>query len=744
MRQIINNIKLLGLVLVLIPTIPVYAANDSQTFELEEIVVTARKREESLQDVPISIVTLSGDELRKNGVQRMDYLAATVPNLHYSHTPSAVDLLYVRGIGSAVNFGFETAVGMVVDGFYYGKTKIGRSAFLDLERIEILKGPQGAVLGKNNSAGAVNMTTAKPTDEFEGAITLTGNFEGNRGYSTEGYVSGPLTDKLRGRVSMRYDNYDGFIKNVIFDENEQTMDDWTGRAILMWDANEDIEVMASYQRVDFTHRGQGRELFACGPLKSLELVGVGFPTPDCQLDFKKASSGVPGTTTRDKFDQELDMAHLSIKWDVLGHTLTSQTGFMQYKTNDAFDSDNTPTVKEWIIIPEDYEQWLQEFRIIASHERFEYLFGTLLLFSEQGNEFHFQLNQAGLDLVAAGNQENTTVALFGELTFHLTDNVDTIFGARYTYEKKELSQEFYAGIPFTSTRLGPSFYDLSPERSENRFTPMVDVRWTPNDDMMFYGSVRTGFRGGGFDRFMFETDPVAAAGRIEFEEETVISYEIGAKLELFDNKMRLNMALFRSEYDDLQLSAFVTATTFRVDNVGSATSQGFELGLDWQATERLLLNAGLGILDAKFSDFRNAGCYNGQTVAEGCNAGGTTGQDLTGRTLPYAPDLSASISATFTWPIAGNMILALFGQLNHSSSMFIVSDLDPAYLQDSYQLLNARLALSNTAETWEVAFIGRNLTDELVMTYGSDTSPDGRDAFLLPPLVLGVQGTFRF
>ena len=171
---------------------------------LEEVVVTAQKREQNLQDVPVAIQAVLGEEMRTSGIEKMETLAPTVPALHVSEAFGG-DQIFLRGLGPGVNFGFEQAVGQVVDGFFYGRSRFSRLQFLDLERVEVLKGPQGAIIGKNTTAGAINITTAKPTAELEGWITLAEEFDGAEGESYEGAISGPLSDKLMARLALRFE-----------------------------------------------------------------------------------------------------------------------------------------------------------------------------------------------------------------------------------------------------------------------------------------------------------------------------------------------------------------------------------------------------------------------------------------------------------------------------------------------------------------------------------------------------------
>ena len=187
---------------------------------LEEVTVTAQKREQSLEDVPIAIHAVMGDEMRSSGIEKLESLAPTVPALHVSEAFGG-DQIFLRGLGPGVNFGFEQAVGQVVDGFFYGRSRFSRLQFLDLERVEVLKGPQGAVIGKNTTAGAINITTARPTDEIEAWVTGGYEFDGAEGGSVEGAVSGPLGDLVKARLALRYENKDGFLDNTATGNEDQ-------------------------------------------------------------------------------------------------------------------------------------------------------------------------------------------------------------------------------------------------------------------------------------------------------------------------------------------------------------------------------------------------------------------------------------------------------------------------------------------------------------------------------------------
>lgn len=729
------------------------AAPSAGSIVLEEIVVTARKREESLQDVPISITAFDGEDIRSQGIQRLEYLAPSVPNFHFSQVPTGNDQFFMRGIGNGINFGFENSVGQVMDGFFYGRSRIGRAAFLDLERVEVLKGPQGAILGKNNSGGAINLTTAKPTEEFEGAVTGSGNFDGNNGWGLEGYISGPITRSLKGRIAFRYDAFDGYINNTALDTNEQSIKDITMRAALVWHPLDNLAVTASYQLVDFNRDGQPRELFGCGPVLIGQLTVPGF-VPECDLNFETSVNGpVNGVPTQDSFAHKQDMLHLTINWEIGDATLTFLSGYMQYDYDDFFDGDSTPTENRSFGGIENYKQQLEELRFSSTGARFDYTAGVFFLLAEQDSDFliNFAARTPPATRFIQSTQETATAAVFGEVTFHITNTVDMTLGARYTYETKELDQRQGPTTLYTRDRItvssGPAsnVHDILLDRSEDNFSPTFDVLWRPNDNTMFYGSVRRGFKSGGFD-MLLNAPQASALSRVEFDEEKALAYEVGTKLTLLNGSARLNVALFRTEFEGLQQSAFVSFGTFQVGNAAEARTQGIELGLDWQPLERLIIHADAAYLNAEYTSYDNGPCFAKQVPATGCMtpATGSKFQNLTGTRLPWAPKTSAALDATYTLPLSNSVKLTGFVQLIHSGSYFVATDLDPNLTQDSYQTLNLRIAIAGANDAWEIAFVGRNLTDETIATNGADTSPDSFTVFLQPPRVLGVQGTYRF
>ncbi len=740
---------------------------------LEEIIVTAQKRDENLQDVPIAVSVVTGENIREAGVMKMEDLAPAIPNFQFAEAVSGSDNIFIRGIGSGINFGFEQAVGQVVDGFFFGRSRFGRATFLDLERVEILKGPQGALIGKNTSAGAINITTAQPTDEFEGWITPTYEFEASEGYSVEGALSGPITDSFMGRIALRVDDRDGYVENVATGEDQQSMDDVTVRVKLLWEPTDKLDATLMYQFGDFERRGRTRQLSLCGDLlRNFDPDGPG-PAPagalfgilqaageDCAANYSRNivnfRNGVP---TPELFDLEFDIAGLTVNWQVGELTLTSLTGYSEYDANDEFDIDATIREIGGSSVTESFEQLSQELRLTSpAGGSVEYIAGLYFLHTEQEIDFSRHFFAVPPPLMPATSlirthQESDTFAVFGQATWNFSDSWNVTIGARFTDEDKDAQQEQFPTSIYTLTPValmppvGPAaaIHSLDQNRSESNFSPTVNLRWRPNDDTMIYGSVRRGFKGGGFDMQLDGNQAVADAG-FQFENEDVIAYELGAKLRLGGGAAQFNAALFQSEFDDLQVSTIdAVTTTFNVGNAATATTQGLELDLTWAASDQFTLFAAIAFLESEYDSFPDGPCTFVQNPASapGCV------QDLSGQKLPYAPEVAGTINGEYVWSLTDNLNLIGFVQVSYSDEFALVLDLDPNLFQDSYTKVDARISLADADGRWNVSVIGRNLTDETTTNFGNDGlgGPFMAGSYFRmvdPPRSIALQGTWRF
>jgi outer membrane receptor protein involved in Fe transport len=743
---------------------------------LEDILVTARKREENLQDVPIAITAVSGEQMRQNNIGTLETLAPTIPNLSFSQSVSGSDQFTIRGLGSGINGGFEQAVGLVVDGVYYGRTRFGRASFLDLERVEVLRGPQGALIGKNTTAGAINITTAKPTEEFEAYIKPLYEFEGSEGFNVEGAISGPIVQGLSARVALRYDDRDGYVDNVQTGKDDQEREDITVRGTLLWEPSDVFDAKLSYQYGNNEREGRTRQLSLCGDaFRNFDPDGPGPAPPgalfqqtiaqgeDCNANRSRSTINLQnGSPVDEEFNIDFDVWNLNANWDVGWATLTSVSGYSKYDAEDLFDLDSIPAELGSAKWEEDFEQFYQEVRATSTGDRFDWVAGILYVDVDQDIDFLRNFAALPPPLTPSSNlistdQNTETWAVFGEFVWHINDQWDLTLGGRYTDEEKDADQSqtptlLYSNTPTALPPGGPAFraHTISDSRSEDDFSPQVTIQWRPVDDTMAYASFRQGFKGGGFDAQLDATN-LDASARFEFDDETVDAYEIGLKTALLDKTLLLNLAVFYSEFDDLQVSTIDSASaTFNVGNAAEAISQGVEAEATWAPTDQLTINAALAYLDAEYDDFPGAPCDATQTIAGTCPNDPQPGeQNLKNKDLPFSPDWSGTLSAEYVFPITSGLEMSLYGLLTYSDDFATVTDLDPNTFQDDYVKVDMRIGLGNQEGSWDVALIGRNIFDEETTNFCNDAQGGpfflgSYFCFVDPPDSWSLQATLRF
>ncbi len=717
---------------------------------LEEVVVTAQRRTESLMDVPISIAAMSGEKLNEAGITRMADLVAYVPNL--TMTEAAIGSnIYIRGVGSQVNQGFEQSVGTYVDGIYYGRPRQLRAPFFDLERVEVLRGPQAILFGKNSIGGALSLTTAKPSDEFEGDVSLyyEPDHEELETYAT---LSGPLSDSLRGRLSLRKRDMDGYLDNIAKDSYEMETDEWVVRGTLVWDATDSLAVTFKAETGEFNTKGRN--------LVILNDPAPGGATPIVNEFEKKA------VNDEEYSDNEYDNYTLTLDYQMGDFTLTSITGYSAYEYQEAVDTDfgigstvQTPS-------SEDFDQFSQELRLVSPQgQTFDYIVGLFY----QTNDISYR-EPAAITLPAIQvildrdyGSESDAWAVFGQGTWNATETFRITLGARYTEESKDgfrrlpvrnvdgsifnpLNLPEFAELGMPLPGLGVVPHDLRGDRDEQSFTPMINVQWDVGSDAMLYASASTGFKAGGFDARSNRAALPDGSPALEFEEEEALAFEVGGKLQLLDGAAELNIALFRTEFDDLQVSVFDGVLGFDVANAAEAVSQGVELDGRWQATDHLMFSGAVGYTDFEFENYPDGACYKGQTPDR--VESGVPFCDWSGNTNQLTPEFSATVSADFVYPVWGNLELRATLDVIYSDEYFAAPDLDPNLVQDSFTKINARLGIGSVDGTWDVALVGKNLTDEEIISFGNDVPLTGPVqsyfAFVERPATVAIQGRYRF
>ncbi|MGH6695149.1 TonB-dependent receptor [Sphingopyxis sp.] len=679
------------------------------------IVVTAQKREQDIQDVPISMTVVGGEKLRDLGIQDFNELDRYVPNFYVQSTPGN-NAFYIRGIGSAPgNLAFEQTVGLFVDGIYGGHARQFQAPFLDVERIEVLRGPQGALVGKNTSAGAISIVSARPTRDFHATAEGSYEFE-QRGTRLFGVASGPVSDAVSVRIAGQYEDSDGYVENTQLGGMEPKRKSLFGRASVLIDPGNGADLLIRVEggKVDLTGNAVER-----------------YTTPD-DPDLRRATSGFPGFMDKD-FDNTNNVnASATANIDIGDHVLTSVTGYSAYDFEKKIDSDFGPTPALASRFAEKFSQMSQEIRIASpTTGRFEYIVGGYVHINDY--------DLFGSTLIAFGpfngrsdrafRQENFAWSGFGSATFHMNDHLRLLGSLRYTYDRKEATQQrTNTGVVQPTWIVTP----LSGRRIEKEWDPSVTIQWDIARDAMLYASYGQGSKAGGFIGAQSTTTPA----QFQIEPEQAETYEIGAKLALFDRRLRFNIAAYRTDFTNLQVSSFdAFSNSFITSNAGKARSQGVETDFTFQIVNGFSLNGSLAYLDAKYLDFPGAPC---PFTNPGCIP---ANNNAAGEPLPRSPKWSGTLFADIVLPIGGNLEFLANGGATFRSQAFLEESYNPAAAQESYAKFDLRLGVRRADKRWEIAVVGKNLTDELTAGHAFNTPLAAGivSKYVQPPRTIAVQ-----
>jgi outer membrane receptor protein involved in Fe transport len=755
---------------------------------LEEVVVTAQKRAQSLQDVPIAVSALSGDWMKQNNIADLEDVAALVPNLSLSGTPG-INTVRIRGLGTGGgNSAFEQSVGMYVDGIYAGRGYQFSLPYLDVERIEVLKGPQGVLFGKNSIAGAISITSARPSPEFEGEIGLSYEAE-NDGYSVEAVINGELMPGLSGRLAASYIEEGGWIDNTLLNDDDQPEVEMGGyRASLLWEASDTVEVYFKYDHGEYEKDGSEMGIKHIVPGSTNPFM-PGNPTwlslyqaadPDVGLiEDQLQSAGVSLTDEPDGYstDVDSDAFALQVDWELGDHTLTSLSGYSTYDVDTFSDQSFSPLTIINQHGKEEFDQFTQEIRLTSPvGEQFEYIVG--LFYMDRTLEFPARYTDleftelfgptlpapapplptalVGASSLKQYDEDTESISVFGQLTWNISDVLRTSLGLRYSHEEKQGDHKhvlYELGTTDPLNPVGLALYDIqfnardytySDDRSEDNVDPSLNIQWDVNNDLMVYAAATKATKAGGYNAGDLSGDP----NRIEFEPEEATGYEVGAKGEFLDNRLRVNVAAFYTEFDDLQVSALDgNSGGFFIGNAAEATSKGLEIDAIYLLNEAITLGGALAYLDSTFDDFPGAPCANSIYRQDDCvGEGPGSSRNAKGETLPFSPEWSGNLYIDYSAGFTENTVLGMrvdalyvddFGQS--------LTYADPLS-QDSNVKWNARLSLASADDRWELALVGRNLTDKTTSSFGDATfqSPGVYFGNVDAPRQIFINATWRF
>ena len=672
------------------------AAGDST--KVEEVVVTARRREESLKDVPVAVSAFSAEKLSRAGASDITDLQRSTPNLTLQTARGSNSTLisFIRGIGQQDPlWGFEPGVGLYLDDVYVARPQGAVLDIFDVSRIEVLRGPQGTLYGRNTIGGAVKFVSKPLTDAFGGEAEAT---VGDYGlFQAKASVNAPLVgDRLIAKAAVAHTVRGGFGDNAYTGGTDGDRDQWAGRLALEWRASPDLtfrlNLDGSLDRPDASRT----------PARATPVFGYPATTADpfaVNADFA------------DRADLTTSGVSLVADWRLSPSLrLKSITAWRRMTYDAKLDLDATPQAIFGVYDDESQNQESQEFQLSYDDQRLSAV-GGVFLFREHDVTYSGLYGPAiGLVTGSLNDQTNVSYAVYGQGAYKLTDRLSLTAGLRYTYENKDFSRSqkyFAATTPFPVPYGAPGLLatDISTSHDWASWSPKLglDFHWTP--DVLAYASVSRGFKSGGFDGRAND-----AAGAKPYNPETLWAYEVGIKSTLFERRLTANAALFWNDYRDLQLSSFVAdahggfAALFT--NAGQATMRGAELELVARPVRGLTLNLVTGYLDGRYDRYIGPG-----------------GVDISRqRKLVNAPRWDVKLGGTYRFDLGERGAITVGADAGYRSKTYPTVSSSEVLAQKGYTLVNAFARYDSPGAKWWLQVGGKNLTDRRYINQGFDLS----------------------
>ena len=682
----------------------------AQELAIEEVVVTATKREESIQDVPIAVSAFTGAQLEEAGVKDIRDIAAQTPGLAIKSRGETEGSVFIRGIGSqAPGIGADPAVGIYIDGLYAARGTNATAAFFDVERIEVVKGPQGTLFGRNASSGAISIITRKPDiGENYGSLLAGFGDEGQQKY--EFIYNAGISDHAAFRVGVKHDRRDGLYTNSVTGADLNGRDHTNARLSFFYDNDAAYTSHLSAEFIDMSN--------TAGFVTTAEAFAPSVAQNDAPAEQELESARVNWTNT----------------WDLNDNLrLTSITGYYTHDVNvTPVDADLVDLFVASFQEPQESDFFSQEFRLNGSSDSVDWFVGGSyikedlsfvndLRYDESIVAALFGLNDLDVDNVDAcdgsadfdldgdgigdtglisglpmcpitserpsGDGDTTSIAVYGDVTWHINDVFDLIFGVRYTEDDKEMvynnpptdgllgALDFQIFGPITA---GP----VAAKESFDSVDPRVAFNYNVREDVMIYASAAKGYKSGGLNR---QLDPVTQSV-LPFDKEENTALELGIKATVADGRGQINAAVFSNEYEDFQLEELINLVP-QVDNIGDVDVTGAEVDFRFLLSESFEIWGSLGILDTEVTN--------------------SVDPSRNGNESPHAPETTASLGIKYTGDVGAGQLEAS-ALWSYSDDFYF--DLANTFLQDSYNTLDLRLAWSN--DRWGVALVGENVTDE--------------------------------
>ncbi|WP_235976579.1 TonB-dependent receptor [Sandaracinobacteroides hominis] len=734
----------------------------------EDIIVTARRRDERLVDAPVAITAVGGDTLARYQATRVTDIATMVPSLIAGKAASGSSAsIFLRGVGStALSAGFDQSVSFVIDGLPMSRGREIALPQFDIQHVEVLKGPQALFFGKNTTGGLISVTSNNPTDHFEAGIKAGYGFKAEEKY-VEAYLSGPITDTLSARLAGRFSDSEGAFTNTAAEtytnyipgqyrtrnsDKRGFQKSYGVRGTIDWNPADSINLqlkagMTSVEDggpTDLVERlcGGGRTT----PLGAIAGPGLVFPpspNADCFVNGRSDSSALPIQVAETNFRHARDghmygdfksqyaILNAGIQSDMFDvSSITGYYHFRQYDLNNVSGEAYPASFSQ----KADFTQFSEELRF---QSKFSGPFNMLLGAFYAHGKFVFNtdayivplpldpINNTYVTFKRDNGFQTDSMSFFLEGTYDITEQLELSAGARYSMESRNSYQRSLPGhIAFSGAF--PGGLELTDRYNDDNLSPQVTLRWKPQPDTTVYASYKQGFKAGGFNISQV-LNPASTVESGRYGSETAEGGEIGLRTLQFDRALSFSLTAYYYLYSDLQVQFFdPTTVSLTAGNAGELRTMGVEADINWRVpgVDGLSLRGAAAFNDAEYRNFIGQ-CYPGQTIAQGCDqlpANGTfNGQDYAGRTPPKAPKFAGRVGADFLLPLSDNgMGLRFSGDVGYTSSYAFTDALRPDAWQKGYAKVDAAISLDGPDDRWQVSLIGRNLTNKLVVTSAND------------------------
>ncbi len=703
---------------------------------LEEIIVTAQRREERLQDVPVAISAIGSEQLTADRIQDLYSLAASVPWLNMTQDSAVSQQLNIRGVVSVKlnDASAEPSVGLFVDEVYIPRMGSAFTDFYDLERIEVIRGPQGVLLGKNVVGGALSVVTAKPsfTNSGQGMLSY-GNYDS---LLANGYLNGGLTDNIAGRFAFQVRDRSGYNRNVLLQRDLDDLQSYQARASLLY-APDGSDLRALFT-LDYGHDESN------GTIRSaIDDFAIAGTAP---LGAYRAANGLDKredmSTQAEYVKRESLGAMLRIDWSGLdAATLTSITSFRDSEAKWGYNQigfGSPPSIVDTFVFQTETPQsFSQELRLTSDRpdSALDWLVGAYYEHDDIDRPYQHIASTVSAITVFSGHSfydataTIETAAIFGQAGYQFDSGLKFTAGLRYLRDDKSGHKDATCladggdGACVTPLR-GPAgtHWSASYDETWDALTPQAVLEYKVNDSVMVYGSYAEGFKGGGWD--FIPPTPVAAT--ISFDPEHVNNYEMGLKSEYFDQRLRVNAAAYYMDYTDLQAQRTdLTCLCLITSNAGSARIQGIELEVTGAITEDLTLSGAMTSLDAQYEDYDDK-----------------AGHIYDGNTMQRTPEFKYNLALDYAADV-GTWNDGVIARINYTHQSKIYWGPDNISYEPGYGVLDASLRVQPPDANWALTFWGKNITDELYSQLGLPFLGDLVEVWG-PPRTYGVDFTYSF